>query len=180
MKNFKKSKKQSDYSDKGRKKLAKESDAKDILSFFGEEIIASNTFKESDNNIQHGDVSVMDHSLSVCLTCIQLAKATHLRYDYSSLVRGALLHDYFNYDWHSHEGHFHGYRHADIALTNAANDFAINPIEANMIQRHMFPLNIRPPKYREAIILCIADKICATKEIFAKPLYNREIKELKR
>ena len=28
----------------------------------------------------------------------------------------------------------------------------------------MFPLNLRVPIYKESIILCIADKICATKE----------------
>jgi len=33
-----------------------------------------------------------------------------------------------------------------------------------MIYCHMFPLNIRIPRYKESIILCVADKICAIKE----------------
>ena len=92
------------------------------------------------------------------------------------------MHDYFNYDWHKKEesGGLHGFRHADKALTNAADDFSISPIEANMIQRHMFPLNIRPPRYREGILLCIADKACAIKETFSKPFYADVIKELKK
>ena len=83
-----------------------------------------------------------------------------------SLVRGALLHDYFLYDWHiadnSHK--WHGFKHANTALLNACRDFELNEIEKNMIKTHMFPLNIALPKYRESVILCIADKMCAAKE----------------
>ena len=121
----------------------------------------------------------MEHSISVSCMCVKLAKLSHIKIDNSALVRGALLHDYFCYDWHKRETKHHGYRHADTALVNASEDFAVNPIEANMITRHMFPLNIRPPKCREAIILCIADKICATREIFATPFYHEDIQEMK-
>ena len=47
---------------------------------------------------------------------------------------------------------------------NANNDFGLNKIERNMIYTHMFPLNLRIPRYKESIILCLADKIVATKE----------------
>ena len=33
-----------------------------------------------------------------------------------------------------------------------------------MIYTHMFPLNLRIPKYKESILLCLADKISAVKE----------------
>ena len=33
-----------------------------------------------------------------------------------------------------------------------------------MIYTHMFPMNLRIPKYKESMILCMADKIVATKE----------------
>lgn len=157
----------------------KPEEIRDTLEFYGEDILASQTFRASDKNIQHGDVSVMEHSISVSYVCIKIAKIAHIKCDYASLVRGSLLHDYFNYDWHKHEGHLHGYRHADIALKNAADEFAINPKEANMIQRHMFPLNIRPPKCKEGIILCIADKACALHEIFHRPYYDKEIQDMK-
>ena len=153
---------------------------RNTIKFYGADILDSKTFQSSDKNIQHGDVSVMEHSISVSCVCVKLAKCTHLKYDYSTLVRGSLLHDYFNYDWHKPEaGRLHGYRHADKALVNASEDFSINPKEANMIARHMFPLNIRPPRYREAIILCVADKACAIKECFSKPFYADVIEALK-
>lgn len=152
----------------------------EIVEKYGADILDSKEFQESDKNTQHGDISVLEHSISVCCVCLKLAKMSHLKYDYSSLVRGALLHDYFKYDWHNYGGHLHGFRHASKALENAAKDFSVNPTEANMISRHMFPLNVRPPKCREAVILCIADKVCATKEIFSKPFYADEVEEIKK
>ena len=154
-------------------------DIRKAIEFYGADILNSQLFRNSDKNIQHGKVSVMEHSISVSCLCVKLAKIAHIKCDYSSLIRGSLLHDYYNYDWHHHDGKLHGYRHADTALVNASEEFAINPTEANMIQRHMFPLNIRPPRYREGIILCIADKACATKEIFSRPFFDKEIQEMK-
>lgn len=83
-----------------------------------------------------------------------------------SLIRGALLHDYFLYDWHKSEHRLHGFFHAKRALKNAESDFKLNDIEKNIIKRHMFPLNICPPKYRESWIVCLADKLCAVEEFF--------------
>ena len=153
---------------------------RNTVNFYGADILESAKYQSSDNNIQHGNVSVMEHSISVACVCVRLAKMTHLKHDYSSLVRGSLLHDYFNYDWHIDGGRMHGYRHASKALENAADDFTINPIEANMIARHMFPLNITPPRYRESVLLCIADKVCAVKETFSKPFFDDTIKEIKK
>ncbi len=158
-----------------RKRISKQLDTASAVKYYGEDILGSKTFATSNDYIQHGDVSVLEHSISVSCLCVYLARKTHLKYDYEALVRGALLHDYFLYDWHKKGDKLHGYRHADRALKNAADDYAISPITANMIARHMFPLNIRPPRYREGVILCIADKICSAKETFSKPLYDKTI-----
>lgn len=76
------------------------------------------------------------------------------------------MHDYFLYDWHSEKtvGGLHGFTHAKTACNNAKRDFDINENEQNMILTHVFPLNINPPKTREGVILCVADKICAIYE----------------
>lgn len=83
--------------------------------------------------------------------------------DQHALIRGALLHDYFLYDWHekddSHK--WHGFYHAGKALQNAMEDFALSEIEKETIRRHMFPLNPIPPRCREAWIVTLADKICS-------------------
>ena len=164
-----------------RKRISKKLDTASAVKYYGEDILNSKSFAKSDDFTQHGDVSVMEHSISVTCLCVYLARKTHLKFDYQALVRGALLHDYFLYDWHKKDSkhRLHGYRHADKALKNAADDYAISPIEAQMIARHMFPLNIKPPRSREGVILCIADKICAIKEAFSKPFYEDTIEAIR-
>ena len=59
---------------------------------------------------------------------------------------------------------------------NAMQDYNISDKEADIILKHMFPLTIIPPNNREAWIVCMADKICATYEtagnfrLHAKPV----------
>ena len=43
----------------------------------------------------------------------------------------------------------------------------------------MFPLTPKPPTTREGIIVCIADKICSTYEVFAKNTYRKIKMELR-
>lgn len=139
-----------------------------IIYEYAYDILSSENMQSEKNFIQHGSVSVYQHSLNVTKSCIKLTKALHINVDMRSLVRGALLHDYFLYDWHiSDKSHcLHGFRHAGFALKNASAEYQLNKIEKNMIKRHMFPLNPVPPRYKESCILCIADKICAVKETF--------------
>lgn len=118
--------------------------------------------KEKDY-MQHGSTSVYEHSVKVAYISLCLAKWLHLKVDPVSLMRGALLHDYFLYDWHEKDRshRLHGFRHASTALRNAEKDFQLNEVERNIIARHMFPLNPIPPKYKEAWVVCLADKYCA-------------------
>ena len=51
--------------------------------------------------IQHGRFSVYAHSFLVASLCVYIAEKLRLKLDTRSLVRGALLHDYFLYDWHT-------------------------------------------------------------------------------
>ena len=121
--------------------------------------------------VQHGDVSVYEHVVAVAVESCRMADALArhgIAVDRPSLVRGALLHDYFLYDWHdpdpSHR--LHGFRHAGFALRNAGRDFSLGPIERNMIASHMFPMNLVLPRFRESLLLCLADKICSFCETF--------------
>ena len=122
---------------------------------------------------QHGTTSVFEHCVSVAKFSLLFAYAIERRFpgfeiDKTSLVRGALLHDYFLYDWHdpdpSHR--LHGFTHPGTALRNAQKDYEINDIEKDIISKHMFPLTIVPPRYRESVIVCLADKWCAFCETF--------------
>ena len=105
----------------------------------------------------------MDAPVEITPNCISSACRLYTSWDvdWRSLVRGALLHDYFLYNWREHNGDhkLHGFYHARKAMENAERDFGLNPIEANIIHRHMFPLNPTPPKYRESVVVTCADKI---------------------
>lgn len=139
-----------------------------VVHRYGGDILGSQGMCLSQSFRQHGDVSVALHCFFAAVVCVRLARALALRVDTRALVRGALLHDYFLYDWHdpdpSHR--LHGFRHAGFALRNAGRDFSLGPIERNMIASHMFPMNLVLPRFRESLLLCLADKICSFCETF--------------
>lgn len=115
---------------------------------------------------QHGTTSIYAHSVQVADFSLYLAHKWNLQVDERSLARGALLHDYFLYDWHdsSNGHHLHGLTHPALALKNAKMDYILNEVEENIIHRHMFPLTPVPPMYTEAWLVCMADKYCALRE----------------
>ena len=119
--------------------------------------------------IQHGTCTCYDHCLTVARTALAMAMKLPFKFKMDQLVRGALLHDYFLYDWHTVKlDKLHGFAHPKIALENARKEFDLTPIEENIIVRHMFPLTPVPPKYRESLLVTIADKHCANKEFFVE------------
>lgn len=136
------------------------------IRFYGKNIIASQSFLKQKEFIQHGKVTTYDHVMEVTDTCLLISDAFFKKVNEKALVKGALLHDYCLYDWHEDDDshRLHGFRHPKVAAKNAERDFGLGKIEKDMISKHMFPLTVIPPKYKESWILCIADKICAAKE----------------
>ncbi|MBR4178748.1 MAG: HD domain-containing protein [Bacilli bacterium] len=134
------------------------------------DILYNKNFISQKNYIQHSNVSIYDHTINVAIYALRIVEKFKIKVDRKTLIRGCLLHDYFLYDWHEKDKshNWHGFIHAKRALINAEKEFELNKIEKNMIYTHMFPLNMRIPKYKESIILCLSDKICATKEIFRR------------
>lgn len=118
--------------------------------------------------VQHGRTSVYRHSIRVAWTSLRLARFLGWRIDAAALVRAALLHDYFLYDWHiPGRGHrWHGFTHPRRALENALGEFELGKQERNAILRHMFPLTPVPPCCRIGWLVCLADKWCSLREIF--------------
>ena len=130
-----------------------------------QKIVNSDEFKRTKNFKQHGQTSVFDHSVYVAATSLKISKKLHIKIDRESMIKGALLHDYFLYDWHDkNHPRLHGFRHAKLAAENAKRDFGLTKKEYKMISAHMFPMGLRLPSSKEALILCIADKYCAVRE----------------
>lgn len=120
-----------------------------------------------DTFYQHGSTTVLEHSIQVAELSCRIARRLNWGVDYEVLMRGALLHDYFLYDWHEQDDgrhRLHGFTHPYMALRNAMEDFDLTEKEMDIIRHHMFPLVPVPPHCREAWIVCIADKLCASRE----------------
>ncbi len=134
----------------------------------GEEVLGSSVMQKEKAFPHHGSLSCYDHSVSVAQMSLLLAQKLKVRIDAGSLVRGALLHDLYLYDWHvsdpEHPHRLHGLFHPSRALRNAEQHFKLNCLERDIILRHMFPLTVLPPLCRESWLVCAADKICAVRE----------------
>ena len=117
------------------------------------------------NENEQADGHITQNRFRVARESLRVAHRLHMKVDEESLIRSAILHDYYLYDWRGHGDHLHGYHHPYIAAANAARDFHLNQKELKSIQTHMWPLNITdPPTSSEAIAICIADKICSIQE----------------
>lgn len=145
-------------------------EAEAIVRREGADILASDGMRLTKGFIQHGSTSVYEHCFHVACESLMLASRMRRAVNERAMVRGALLHDYFLYDWHhTPEGHgLHGFTHAKTAWRNARRDFQLGLIEQDVIRKHMFPLNIAPPMHWESLIVCMADKLCAVEEMRAE------------
>lgn len=153
-----------------------------LVDHYGADILDSEKYQKPDEFIQHGTTTTREHMISAACVSIKLAHALKLNCDEQSLVRGALLHDYFLYDWHAPKStrpKMHATRHSSYALEKASEDFAINPLEAEIIREHMFPCTLTLPHHKEVWIITVADKVCSIKETFSRPYYSDIVKELK-
>ena len=127
------------------------------------DISSNSRFRDCEKFIQHGNTTVKKHCIRVAATAYFIALKLGIHVNERELIRGALLHDYFMYDWHDRRFHngIHGFTHPKTALKVALKDFTLSTREQNMILHHMFPLTFNAPRSKEARLLCIADKICA-------------------
>ena len=128
---------------------------------------------------QHGDTNCLAHTVAVVYCALRIADRLHIDVNRRELIRGGILHDYFLYDWHDgkKERKVHGFTHPGLALKNAEEDFDLTEREKDIIKKHMFPLTVVPPKFREAWLICVADKVCAVKEAVKLSTYP-EIKRM--
>ncbi len=133
-------------------------------------LLQEGRLSETRQYVQHSDMSVFQHCCHVAYLCCVLSVRMGLDVSYRELIRGALLHDYFLYDWHhTHAFNFrHAFGHSTLAMKNALMDYPLTEKEMQIIQRHMWPLTVVPPTCKEGWVIVIADKICTILEVFRK------------
>lgn len=143
-----------------------------------EEIWENEYLHDMKNYIQHRDLNCLEHSIFVSYNSYLVCKK--LRCDEVAAARGALLHDFFLYDWHKgrHGDKLHGFAHPEIALENAQSHFELSDVEKDIILKHMWPLTLKKvPKYKESLIVSLIDKYCTTVELIS-PKTRDKIKKL--
>lgn len=146
------------------------------------DILENELFQSTRSFTHHKDITCLDHAVHVSYTSFCLAEKHGV--DPVSTARGALLHDFYLYDWHKRRPddsrllQLHGFRHPNIALKHAQEQFEINVVEADIIKKHMWPLTLfQLPKTRASILVSLADKYCTMKEIMHSKT-RRRIKKL--
>lgn len=151
-----------------RKRLDAKKTADSVVAAVAAELCEQGRLGLLNGYVQHGSVSTYQHVVRVATTAWRWAAARGVPVCESELVRGALLHDYYLYDWHGGPNRLHAVNHPVIAERNAVEDFELSPRERNIIAAHMWPLPPLPasrvPQSREAWLVCTADKWCSLQE----------------
>lgn len=151
-----------------KKHLERQRDLNRKIKDAAPDILRSDNFRATGGHIQHGNMTVNSHCMNVAKYSIAISEKLHIPCSQRELIRGALLHDYFLYDWHDKEHvrpwRLHGFFHPGIALKNAAREYLLTQREEDIIKKHMWPLTVVPPMCREAWIVTTADKWCSLME----------------
>lgn len=117
---------------------------------------------------QHLEIDRLQHIIGVAYLSYKICKKLGL--DYKSAARAGIMHDLVYYDWRdgtTGKWHrLHGYKHPRLAAMNAKELCPeLNKIEHDAIIKHMWPLTLELPKYKEGYIIIFSDKYCATREL---------------
>ena len=136
---------------------------------------------------QHLDIDRLQHITAVAFLTYKICKRLSL--DYKAASRAAVMHDLFYYDWRDGETGkwhcLHGYKHPKYACLNARELYPdLSDKEEDIIKCHMWPLTLKPSKYKEGLVVTFCDKYCATRELMFslnkkyKKRFLEDIKEI--
>lgn len=134
------------------------------------DILNHDEFKKM-NDVKHHDSNRLQHSLKVSFYSYKIAKKLHL--SYVDVARGGLLHDFFlertvDYKKARDKVKLYTMNHPKKAVLNSKKYFSINQKEEDIIRSHMFPIDIKIPKYAESWVVSSVDKVVSTYEFFKK------------
>ncbi len=124
----------------------------------------------------HISTTRFQHCVNVSYYSYIVCRKLHL--NARSAARAGLLHDLFYYDRKEYNSArmkgdpSHSRHHSAIALKNAKGITEVNAIEEDMIAKHMWPMTLKLPKYRETYVITVIDKYCAVLE-FCVPQITR-------
>ena len=128
---------------------------------------------------QHKGNTTLQHCKNVAECSYRLSRRLHMDVNVRAMTRGAMLHDYYLYNTRDMtiSSYRHGVSHPRTALENASRFFRLDEKEQNIILSHMWPLTLTAlPRSREALLVSVADKICAVVEMAGrKDIYRKKL-----
>lgn len=131
------------------------------------DIAGNEEYQKLKNFTHHIGNTRYQHCLNVAWYSYLWAK--HAGLNYRSAARGAMLHDFFLYDYHIKGQQPIPGRHAEVhpmvALSNAQKYFEVDDIMYDCIINHMYPITSVSPATKEGRIVSLADKYCASLEL---------------
>ncbi len=145
------------------------------------DLVSNETVQEMTNFKQHYNTSCFEHCKKVAFYSYLICKKYNL--DYRAVARAGMLHDLFLYNWRKRENGrkgFHAFTHPRTALNNSLVLFDLNPKEQDIILKHMWPLTVKLPKYKESYIVTFVDKYCAICESINAYKEKQKIQKLYR
>lgn len=141
------------------------SEEKDEFYNIIDDLVNNETVKKMQDFRQHYNTSCYEHCLKVAFYSYLICKKFNL--DYKAAARSGMLHDLFLYDWRKRSTDrksLHAFRHPRIALNNSLKLTNLSCREQDIILKHMWPLTIALPRYKESYIVSFVDKYCALAE----------------
>lgn len=126
-------------------------------------LLSTREVQRLDAYVQHLHYTRLTHSLDVAYLSFCIAKILHC--DSRSCARGALLHDLHYRGDEERNSLAHMRSHPETALLNARAICVLNPVEEDIIRKHMWLISLSPPRYKESYIVTFVDKICALREV---------------
>ncbi|MBQ8182248.1 MAG: HD domain-containing protein [Ruminococcus sp.] len=135
------------------------------------DIIDKEELGQLKNITHHISTTRFQHCLNVSYYSYIVCKKLNL--NAHSAARAGLLHDLFFYDRKAYnsiraKGQVsHSRLHSFIAAENASKLINITDMERDIIEKHMWPVTLKLPKYRESYVICFVDKYCAVIEFFS-------------
>ena len=130
------------------------------------DLLGSEQVQQMNSIPHHPGRTCYEHSVFVSYVAFRIAR--RLGWDYMACARAGLLHDLYLYDPRDKNAHPGNQciDHPRFALRNAqALCGDLSEREQNAILSHMWPLSPRMPRCREALVVNVADKLCATAEV---------------
>lgn len=125
------------------------------------DIINNQEFQKMKKITHHG-ITRFNHSLRVSYYTFLLAKK--LKLNYKEATRAALLHDFFTDETSDMKTKKALKEHPKIALNNSKKYFEISKLQEDIILKHMYPITLSMPKYKESWLVDIIDDFASLYE----------------